>query len=57
MTHTLQKHAVLLGERDAWDEYLSATKLIEGDLYAEIEPWAWAQLKVQLAALGKDLHE
>lgn len=31
-------------ERQAWDEYLDATRGKAGKSYADVEPWAWAKL-------------
>lgn len=39
---------IRLTAASAWYEYLCETKILVGEAYAEVEPWAWARLKGRL---------
>jgi hypothetical protein len=41
--------------REACDAYLQATRGQPEARYREVEPWAWTQLKLELAKLGVTL--
>jgi hypothetical protein len=40
-----------LAKADAWLEYLTETRELEGRAYAEAEPWAWARLTQRLKGI------
>lgn len=47
-----EAHEILMiEEADSWFEYLEATRGQTPVRYAEIEPWAWAQLSQRLRSI------
>jgi hypothetical protein len=57
MTHVIGAGAVkppaTISAESVWGEYLTETKHLDGPLYSEVEPWAWARLRSRLSYIRR----